>query len=62
MRTLLQDLRFGWRMLAKSPGLTAVAVVTLALAIGANALVFGVLNALILRPLSVPQAESLYLI
>jgi predicted permease len=60
VESLLQDLRFGFRMLRKSPGFTAVAVATLALGIGANAVVFGVLNALILRPPNVPQAESLY--
>ena len=58
--SLLQDLRFAFRMLRKSPSFTAVAVVTLAMAIGANAVVFGVLNALILRPLNVPQADTLY--
>jgi predicted permease len=57
---LVQDLRFAIRILRKSPGFTAVAVATLAVAIGANAVVFGVLNALVLRPLNVPQADSLY--
>ena len=60
IENLVRDVRFALRMLRKSPGFTAVAVVTLALAIGANAVVFGVLNALILRPLNVPQAESLW--
>src|SRR5215475_11082420 len=57
---LAKDVLFALRMLRKSPGFTAVAVITLALSIGANAIVFGVLNALILRPLNVPHAESLY--
>ena len=60
VESLIHDVRFALRLLRKSPGFTAVAVVTLALGIGANAVVFGVLNALILRPLNVPQAESLY--
>jgi len=60
IENLMRDVRFALRMLRKSPGFTAVAVVTLAMAIGANAVVFGVLNALILRPLNVPQADSLY--
>jgi len=60
MQTLWQDLRFAARMLRKSPGYTTVAVVTLAMAVGANAVVFSALNGLILRPLNVPHAESLF--
>jgi len=56
----LQDIRYALRVLARSPGFVAVAVVTLALAIGANAVVFGLLNGLVLRPLNVPRAETLW--
>ena len=60
IETLIQDVRFIFRVLRKSPGFTAVAVLTLAFTIGANAVVFGILNGLILRPLNVPDPDSLY--
>jgi predicted permease len=62
IETLLQDIRFSARVLRKSPGFAIAAILTLALAIAANAVVFGIFNALILRPLNVPQSESLYAI
>jgi predicted permease len=62
LELLLRDVRFSFRLMRKTPGFTAVAVLTLALAIGANAVVFSVLNAMILRPMDVPHPESLYTI
>ena len=59
MRTLLQDLRYGWRMLSKTPALTAVVAVTLALGIGANALIFAFVNGFLLRPMPVPHPEQI---
>ncbi|HWX56829.1 MAG TPA: ABC transporter permease [Verrucomicrobiae bacterium] len=62
IENLLQDVRFSLRVLRKSPGFTLTAVLTLAMAIGANAIVFGVIDALILHPLNLPQEDGLYAI
>lgn len=61
MRTLIQDLKFGWRMLARNPGFTTIAVIILALGIGANTAIFSMFDAVVLKSLPVYRPDQLVL-
>jgi putative ABC transport system permease protein len=62
MDTLLQDIRFGWRLLRRSPGFTAAAVLALALGVGATTAVFTLLDRVVLRPLPYPDPDRLVMV
>src|SRR5271170_2146019 len=59
MRAIWNDIRYGLRMLAASPGFTAVAILSLAIGIGANTSTFSLADAMLLRPLAVPQSSEI---
>ncbi|HTG14777.1 MAG TPA: ABC transporter permease, partial [Blastocatellia bacterium] len=62
MNTLIQDLRYGIRVLSKNPGVTVVAVLTLALGIGANTAIFSFTDAILLRPLDFKNVDRLVMV
>ncbi len=62
LEILWHDVRFGWRMLRKNPGFATIAVLTLALGIGANTAIFSVVNATLIRPLPYPNASRLVMV
>src|SRR5215472_4248949 len=62
MDMIWQDLRYGWRMLWRSPGFAIVAILTLGIAIGANTAIFSIVHGVLLRPLPFPDSEKLAII
>src|SRR5271167_155132 len=60
MNSLIRDIRFALRQLRRSPGFAVTVILTMALGIGANAIVFSVLNTLVLRPLNFPGSDRIY--
>ena len=62
MSTLINDIKFSIRQFIKSPGFTAIALLTLAFCIGANVVIFAVVDAILLRPLPFPKADRLVIV